>query len=121
MLYVPQSGNIFYPDLMLVAAPMQTRQMTENMTATLNPVVLIEILLASNSENDLIEKMTDYKTISGLKQYLIFWQTRPQVDIFTRVGESNDWLNTSHTPHNSPFKILDFSFDLADIYQKVAF
>ncbi|MCU0446418.1 MAG: Uma2 family endonuclease [Microscillaceae bacterium] len=119
MLLVEATGNIFYPDLMIVAEPPASKQVSANMTATLNPVVLIEILSESNSENDLLTKLWDYKKIPTLQQYLIFWQTRPQVDTYTRLGTSDDWLNSVFTPQNPDFKILNCPISLNDIYEKV--
>jgi Uma2 family endonuclease len=119
MLLVEETGNIFYPDLMIVAEPPVSKQISANMTATLNPVVLIEILSESNSENDLLTRLWDYKKIPGLQQYLIFWQTRPQVDTYTRLGTSDEWLNSVFTPQNAEFKTLNCTLSLTDIYEKV--
>ena len=95
--------------------------MSANMTATLNPVALIEVLSESNAENDLLSKLSDYKKIPSLQQYLIFWQNKKQVESFVRLGESMDWLNTVYSENNPKLNILSCEITLEDIYEKVKF
>jgi Uma2 family endonuclease len=127
MLYVAKNtlgldeGNIYYPDLMIVPEPPMHKQMSANMTATLNPVVLIEVLSDSNAETDLLTKLADYKTIDTLQQYLIFRQTSKQIESFVRNGNQETWLNQTITEQHETTKILDFEIAIQEIYDKVVF
>lgn len=121
MLYVPtgaNEGNTYYPDLMILESEPVFKAVSANMQATTNPVVVIEILSGSNADNDLVEKLTHYKTIATLKQYLIFWQTKKQVETFTRINEK-EWLDVVLTEKEGAVRILDCELLFGDIYEKV--
>ncbi len=121
MLYVPtdaDEGNTYYPDLMILESEPVFKAVSANMQATINPAVVIEILSGSNADNDLFEKLTHYKTIPTLKQYLIFWQTKRQVETFTRINEK-EWLDVVLTEKDSAVRILDCGLLFGDIYDKV--
>jgi Uma2 family endonuclease len=121
MLYVAkdaEEGNTYYPDLMILNEEPVFKSISTNMQATTNPAVVIEILSDSNADNDLIEKLTHYKTISSLRQYLIFWQNKMQVETFTRINEK-EWLDVVLTEKDGAVKILDCELLLKDIYDKV--
>lgn len=116
-----ENGNAYYPDLMIVEGQPQSRQMSANMTATINPVVLVEILSMSNSENDLTYKLFDYKRIASLKQYLIIYQDRKHIETFKRIEETNEWLNHGFSEKDESINILNCQILIADIYDKVSF
>lgn len=112
--------NLYYPDLMVVEGEEQCRRLSENMEATINPVFLVEILSGSNADNDLIDKLTHYKTIPSLKQYLIVWQNEIRVELYTRTSGANQWLNTVFTRHEEVCQLLDCEITLAQTYNKTA-
>jgi Uma2 family endonuclease len=121
MLSVPVfdgTHNLYYPDLMVVEGEEQCRQLSENMEATVNPVLLVEILSASNADNDLVDKMTHYKTIPSLKQYLIVWQNEIRAELYTRTDDPNQWLNTIFTQNEEICQLLGCQISLAQMYAK---
>lgn len=121
MLSVPVTNgthNLYYPDLMVVEGQEQCRRLSENMEATTNPVLLVEILSASNADNDLVDKMSHYKTIPSLNQYLIVWQDRVRVELYTRTDDPNQWLNTVFAHNEETCQLLGCQVSLAQIYAK---
>jgi Uma2 family endonuclease len=121
MLYVPKeeaNGNVYYPDLMIVEGEPVFKEISTNTQATTNPSVLIEVLSDSNSDNDLVEKLTHYKSIPTLKQCLIFWQTKRQVESFTRISEK-EWLDVTLTEKDGSVQVLGCPVSFADVYDKV--
>lgn len=121
MLYAPtdaDEGSIYYPDLMILDSEPVFKSISANMQATTNPAVVIEILSGSNADNDLVEKLAHYKTIPSLRQYLIFWQTKMQAEVFTRLN-NREWLDVVLSGEDATVKILDCELPLKDVYDKV--
>ncbi len=77
MLYTERCKSIFYPDLLLVCGKKENYQYSQNMVATKNPSVLIEVSSATTYDVDRSRKMRCYRKIPSLKHY-IFSRTRLQ-------------------------------------------
>ena len=66
----------------------------------------------------MIDKLTSYKSIPSLRQYLIFWQTKRQAEAFTRISEK-EWLDVTLTEKDGVVQVLDCPLSFDDLYDKV--
>ncbi|MFD2574495.1 Uma2 family endonuclease [Spirosoma soli] len=124
MLFTPQTGNYYYPNVMVVCGESQFYQFKPRMQATLNPTVLIEVL--SETTNDyavprLAEavKWYAYKQIPTLHQYVRVSQDEIRLDLFTRVGDTNDWLNTFAEQPDQTVTVAGCAVKVSEVYEHV--
>lgn len=119
MLYVPPTGNYYYPDVMVVCGESIFHQHKPPMAATLNPTVLIEVLSETTSDYDETMKWYAYKQIPTLQQYIRVSQTDIRLDLFTRVGDTHDWLNTFAEQADQTVTISGCSVKVSEVYANV--
>lgn len=119
MLYVPQTGNYYYPDVMVVCGELQFHPYKLRMKATLNPMVLIEVLSETTGEFDEMMKWYNYKQIDSLQQYVLVSQNEVRLDVHTRVSSSNDWLNTFAEQLDQTIIIAGCELRVRDVYEPV--
>jgi Uma2 family endonuclease len=53
------------------------------------PALLIEVLSPSTRQTDRREKLVAYQKIASLKEYVIVWQDRQQVEVYRRDSDGN--------------------------------
>jgi Uma2 family endonuclease len=119
MVYVEECGKVFYPDIVIVCES-EKFTYSKNMDAETNPAVVIEVLSDSTENEDRGSKMTCYKKIKGLKQYILISQKQKYVEIHERVSEKS-WLSTEYTESNTQLQIGNCEVLLEEIYEKVVF
>ena len=119
MLYVHNTGNYYYPDVMIVCGESMFQTYKGKMQATTNPLVLIEVLSESTSDYDETLKWYNYKQIDSLQQYIRVSQTELRLDLYTRVGDSNDWLNTFAEQPDQTVTIGGCLLTVRDVYEHV--
>lgn len=120
MLHVPDCNRFYYPDVMVVCGESQFFYHKLKMHATLNPTVLIEVLSDSTAAFDEVDKWNCYKKIKTLRQFLLVSQNRMLVELFNRVADSNEWLNTSADSPEQTIQVADCAISLPDLYASVA-
>lgn len=119
MLFIPACNQVFYPDLLIVCGAHELYQASKNMKATLNPLVVIEILSDSTEYMDKTTKTRCYKKIPGLQQILFVSQKEQHVRILTREGDK--WVDTEFYEEGDVVHIGTCSVPLNEIYRRVAF
>lgn len=119
MLFVPQCKGVFYPDLLIVCGKQEFYQATQNMKATLNPSVVIEILSDSTEYLDKTTKTRCYKKIASLQQIVFVSQKEKHVRILEREGER--WIDTEFYEEADVPGISACKIPLPEIYRKVEF
>ncbi|GAB3494244.1 Uma2 family endonuclease [Spirosoma knui] len=119
MLFTTQTGNYYYPDVMVVCGESQFYQFKPRMQATLNPTVLIEVLSETTSDYDEAVKWYAYKQIPTLQQYVRVSQNEIRLDLYTRVGNSNDWLNTFAEQLDQSITIGGCTVKVSEVYENV--
>ena len=120
MLYVPECRLNYYPDVMVVKGEPVFRQHTKKMHATLNPHVLIEVLLDSTEENDRIDKWYCYRKIPSLQQYFMVVQDQVYIDFYNRIDETR-WENSYVDRMDQKIEIAGFRIKVEDVYLNVQF
>jgi Uma2 family endonuclease len=119
MLFIPACNQVFYPDLLIVCGTHEFYQASKNMKATLNPMVVIEILSDSTEYMDKTTKTRCYKKIPGLQQILFVSQKEQHIRILTLEGEK--WIDTEFYEEGDVLHIGACSVPLTEIYRRVAF
>jgi Uma2 family endonuclease len=119
MLYVPETGNYYYPDAMVVCGESIFHTYKGRMQATINPLLLIEVLSDSTSDYDETLKWYDYKRLRSLHQYVRVSQNDLRLDIYTRVGDTNDWLNTFAEQPDQTVTIGGCLLQVREVYEHV--
>ncbi|MGN6293832.1 MAG: Uma2 family endonuclease [Chitinophagaceae bacterium] len=108
--------NIYtYPDATIVC---DTPELEDDVFDTLlNPSVLVEILSPSTRQNDLGYKLSYYKQIPSLKEYIVVDSVRRAVQII-RNQENGLWETEYISPGLSHIYIrtIDLYISLDDIY-----
>jgi len=69
-IYVEASGLATFPDGTVICGPLEQHGPSPKATA-LNPAVLLEVTSDSSEEYDNGEKLTHYRTIPSLRDYVI--------------------------------------------------
>ena len=116
MLYVPPCNKTYYPDVSVYCGQRETYQYSQNMTALLNPSVLIEVLSPSTERDDKDKKWRCYKRIPSLKQYILIAQDEIFVRILSRTEDENKWLQTEFDLEEESVSIGDCTISLKDIF-----
>jgi Uma2 family endonuclease len=117
MLYVPSCNKTFYPDVSIYCGQRETYQYSQNMTALMNPSVVIEVLSPSTERDDKDKKWRCYKRIPSLKQYILIAQDEIFVRILNRTDEKDKWLQTEFDLENEEIKIGDCTISLKEIFR----
>ena len=121
MLYVPPMDNYFYPDVMVVCGESQFHTYKGSMQATTNPTTLIEVLSVSTKGYDEQTKWWNYRHLESLQQYMFVAQDEYRIELYTRVGNSNDWLNTLVTEPGQSLTVNGCVFTAEQVYEHVKF
>ena len=84
-LKIQLAGRIRYPDAFVVCSPVPV-----DATVVTEPVIVFEILSASTSDTDRIEKNREYRDTPSIQRYVILEQTLQAATVFSRDGD--DWV-----------------------------
>jgi Uma2 family endonuclease len=108
------TGLTTYPDVAVVCGTLETAP--EDPDALTNPVVLVEILSDATEAYDRGAKVTHYRRIASLKEYVLVSQSEPPVEVYRR-GEGGRWELMEARP-GDPVKLaaLDVHLDVDTLY-----
>ena len=84
-VYVEAVNCFYYPDLMVGCDPTD-----KNPYYLTRPVLLVEVLSPRTARIDRREKLSSYKTLDGLQEYLILAQDRILATLYRRNAQG-DW------------------------------
>ena len=121
MLYVPACNKVFYPDASIYCSKRETYRYSENMTALLNPSVLIEVLSDSTQRDDKEKKWRCYRQTTSLKQYVLIAQDEFYIKTLNRTTTENEWLQIETDDEDAILKIGDCDVSMSDIYRNTVF
>jgi Uma2 family endonuclease len=88
----------------------------------LNPLLIYEVLSPSTEGFDRGDKLTYYKSISSLREYLLLAQHRPHITQYVRQSD-NTWNYTEVNDLNASLYLPSVSVTLylSEVYQDVEF
>ena len=119
-LWIPKRRIYTYPDVMVVALPLQFQEGRRD-TIT-NPLIIVEVLSKSTKSYDKDEKFAAYRTIPTFQEYILFDQDKIHVEQYSKTGD-NKWLFSEYEDTGDILSLTSLSFEiiLADIYDKINF
>lgn len=104
----------YYPDVMVVCAPAPEDTHEER-----EPALIVEVLSPSTAETDRGRKLTDYRTILSLRDYVIVSQAERHVVHHSR-DDGGEWREVVIADSGIvPLRALGIGLDLGEIYEKV--
>jgi len=110
---VKASGNIFYPDLMVICEP----DPNDSNFVKNTPSIIVEVLSASTRKNDITLKKMAYMNIASLQEYVLIEQDKFEVVVFRK---SQHWASTYYVLGDEiTFESIDVIISVADIYDGV--
>lgn len=115
-LHVARDNAYYYPDVMVSCDP-RLERLGADETAVDQPVVLIEVLSASTAGIDRREKMTAYRKLASLKEYVLVEQDERRVEVYRRVGDVGWEHIVLDAADALELPSLEFRLALAGIYE----
>ena len=109
------AGRVRYPDAIVTCSPVP-----RGSDVIPNPVVVFEVLSASTTGTDRIEKNAEHEGTRSIQRYVMLEQTRQAATIFTRSGD--DWLG--HPVEGDavlPMPELGIELPMAALYLDIEF
>ena len=121
-VYVENCENhtVFNPDGSVAQKPIILHEHSKGMNATVNPILLFEVLSPSTEGYDWATKLPCYKKIESLQTIIYLETSEPKVYLIERLGE-NQWKETTFTKATDSFDINGTTITLEDIYLDIHF
>ncbi|HEV7844603.1 MAG TPA: Uma2 family endonuclease [Pyrinomonadaceae bacterium] len=118
---VPTPPPYRYADLSALCGEAQFETIG-GVDALTNPALLVEVLSPSTESYDRGEKFARYKSIPGLREYLLVAQDRPFVIQLVKRADG-EWLYRDFDALESLVRLesLDCEITLSEMYQNVGF
>lgn len=85
-LHLARDNAYYYPDVMVSCDPRLEKLSAADVVVE-QPVVIVEVLSESTAGIDRREKMSAYRRLSSLKEYVLVEQDSRQVEVFRRIGD----------------------------------
>lgn len=119
-LWIPAVDLYTYPDVMIVADPLELRPGRKD--TIINPVFIAETLSRSTENYDRGEKFVRYRTIDTFQEYVLIDQYRPYVEHHVKQSE-NQWLLTEYQGLKASFPLVSVPVEIAlsDLYEGIEF
>jgi len=109
---VKADGHFFYPDVLVVCDDEQGDDYY-----TEKPVIIVEVLSKGTRRNAKTIKMTAYKTLPSLQEYVLIEQDFVDVEVCRRA---NGWVSEHYFLGDEvTFTSLELTLAVADIYARV--
>jgi len=119
-LWVPQLNNYTYPDVMVVAKPIELQSgRTDTIT---NPVLIAEVLSKGTRAYDRDDKFAAYRSIPSFQEYLLIDQYRLRVEQYSKT-DANKWIFSEYGVIGDRLMLSSISVEvsLADLYENIEF
>jgi Uma2 family endonuclease len=119
-LWIPNKRIHTYPDVVVVATPLQLQEGRKD-TIT-NPLMIVEVLSKSTQNYDRAEKFAAYRTIPSFQEYLLIDQYTMHVEQYSKT-DNNKWIFSEYENLDMTISLASVPFQiiLEDIYDKVDF
>ena len=86
-----------------------------------NPTLITEVLSPSTEKYDRVSKLKAYKSIESLREYMLVWQDRKLVMLFTKHNEKF-WFQSEYVGGETlKLESLDCKLSVDEIYQGIIF
>lgn len=118
-IYIADCQRAFNADALVVKGKTELYHRERAIAATLNPMIVVEVLSESNKDKDFTEKLNCYKTIPSLQQIIQIDQYKPFVSTYVRLPQPHQWLNTDYNSMDEAILVADFEIPMRDLYRNV--
>lgn len=115
------AGLYSYPDLVVICGQPQFHD--EKRDVILNPTVILEVLSPNKESFDRGEKFKRYRQWNQtLKEYLLVWQTLPQIDHYSRQTDGS-WYSrlVEGLESSTVISSINCTLSLADVFDRITF
>ena len=111
-LYMP------YPDVVLTCHPFDLRG--RNLVIR-QPRLLVEVLSKSTAHIDRGFKWLHYRKMPSLWYYMLIDQYSMTVELFSRINDTNEWINTVYETADDQITLprIDCTLRVGDIYADI--
>jgi Uma2 family endonuclease len=119
-LWIPQLNNYTYPDMMVVAKPIELQSgRTDTIT---NPLLIAEVLSKGTKAYDRDEKFAAYRSIPSFQEYLLIDQYRVRVEQYSQT-DANKWIFSEYSSMGDRLMLSSIfvEISLADLYENIEF
>jgi Uma2 family endonuclease len=119
-LWVPQLNNYTYPDVMVVAKPIELQSgRTDTIT---NPLLIAEVLSKGTRAYDRDDKFAAYRSIPSFQEYLLIEQYRVQVQQYSKT-DANKWIFSEYSCAGDRLMLTSVQVEIsvADLYENIEF
>ncbi|MBW4420846.1 MAG: Uma2 family endonuclease [Myxacorys californica WJT36-NPBG1] len=119
-LWIPEKRTYTYPDVMLMAQPIQYQEGRRD--TLINPLLIAEVLSQSTRSYDKDEKFTAHRTISSFQEYLLIDQDVMHVEHYIKTAD-REWTFREYDAESQLISLASVpcQIDLADLYDKIDF
>lgn len=119
-LWIPQHRLYTYPDVMVMALPLELQDGRRD--TVINPILIVEVLSESTAEYDRGDKFAAYRTIPSFREYVLVSQARKQIEHYLK-GSGKKWEFQAYDESDEVVQLETVGLELAiaDIYDKVEF
>ena len=119
-LWVPALRTFTYPDVMLIAQPIEFAEGRKD-TLT-NPLMIAEVLSNSTEAYDRGQKFAAYRSIASFQEYVLIDQYAMHIEHYAKT-EPQKWIFSEYDGADSVLALasMPFQIALADLYDKVDF
>ncbi len=119
-LWIPQLNNYTYPDLIVVAKPIELQSgRTDTIT---NPLLIAEVLSKGTRAYDRDDKFAAYRSIPSFQEYLLIDQYRLRVEQYSKT-DANKWIFSEYSCAGDRLMLTSVQVEIAiaDLYENIEF
>jgi Uma2 family endonuclease len=119
-LWVPQLNNYTYPDVMVVAKPIELQ--SERTDTITNPLLIAEVLSKGTRAYDRDDKFAAYRSIPSFQEYLLIDQYRLRVEQYSKT-DANKWIFSEYSSMGDKLMLTSVQVEvaIADLYENIEF
>ena len=116
---VPSALPYRYADGSVVCGKVEVERYNGN-DLLINPVLIYEVLSSSTEAYDRGDKFTCYKSIAGLREYLLVAQHRPHITHYAKKDDGVwSYAEINDLDASLQLRSVDLILKLSDVYQDV--
>lgn len=117
-LWIPKKRIYTYPDVMVVAQPLQLQSGRRD--TIVNPCFIAEVLSKSTRSHNKNQKFAAYRTIAEFQEYLLIDQYTIHVEHYVK-SDDRRWILVDYDDENTEISLssVPCQFVVSDLYNKV--
>ena len=119
-LWIPQLNKFTYPDVMVLAQPVQL--LTGRSDTVINPLLIAEVLSLGTRSYDKDAKFAAYRSVASFQEYLLIDQYRVCVEHYAKADDQQ-WIFREYQALDDRISLSTIALEvsLADLYEDIQF